>query len=113
MEWLSSGSIFYFIDKLLLPLGSTIITLLFLLFLGKMMKDDQLDIFPNAQMMSTSDAKSYLKKLKQEKLAKEFETLIKHEMLLESDKTEFLKLRESGMGTMEVIKKIRPPKNDD
>lgn len=111
MDLISIGTIFYIIENLILPLGSFIILLIFLLFFVKLINKDQIDIFYNAQFMEPKKAKSYLEQIKKEKLEKEFETLLNYKKLFDSHKKEYLKLREEGIGVRDIVAKLNP--NDE
>lgn len=108
MQWLSTGGIFYIIDNIILPLGTSIVLLFFLLFLIRIMKKDQLDIFNNPKVMNPKEAKTYIQQVKKEKIQKEFETLCKYEKLDESHKAGFVRLREDGIGIKEAIQELNP-----
>lgn len=108
MQWISSSGIFYIVHDFVLPIGGTIIGLSFLLFLIKMMKDDQLGLFFNGKMMSPSDAKAYIKQQRKEKMEKEFDTILKYGMLQENQKSEFMELREDGKSIKAIINKLTP-----
>lgn len=109
MDLISTSTVFYIIENLILPLGSSFFLLFFLLALGKQLKQDQIDIFYNGKFMEPKAAKSYLAQIRKEKMEKEFEVLLGYKKLFESHKKEFMKLREDGVGVREIIKKLNPP----
>lgn len=77
------------------------------------MRQDQLDIFNDPQVMTPKDARAYLKQVKREKIEKEFDTLCKYEKLKEENKANFLKLREEGVGIKETIQQLSPVDDED
>lgn len=112
MNFISVSTIFYIIDNLIVPLASTILMLLFLLFFINLIKKDQLDIFNNAQFMEPKKARSYLEQVRKEKIEKEFEILLGYEKLFETHRKDYLKLRNEGLGVKDIIFKINPPEKE-
>lgn len=108
MDILSLSTVFYVIDNLILPLGSTFLVLFFLLFLAKMVQQDQKDIFRGAEFMEPKQAREYLAKKKKERIENEFEMLLNYKKLYESHKKDFIKLREDGFGIKEIVSTLNP-----
>lgn len=112
MNFISSSTIFYILDSVVLPLGSTILMIFFFVILGRQLKQDQIDIFYNGKFMEPKKAKSYLAQIRKEKMEREFQTLVDYERLFEQHRKEYLKLRDEGVGIKQAIAKVNPPKED-